>query len=98
MARPRKQAASGSGAESVRSLLGDAVAGAVTRERAAAIVERAFAAEQSVPAVCPSCEHEFAVQVPDFKKQLDTLIQLGQAEGRAAEGGAATVIVERPAR
>lgn len=95
MARPRKPPV---GSGSVRELVASAVAEGVTAERVAGIVGAAFGASVSVPVLCPKCGEEFEASVPDLKKQLETLIALGQAEARADVDGATMVVVERPAR
>ncbi len=94
MARPRSTA-------SVRRLVSEAVTEGYTKQDVADIIEAAKGAVTKASAECPECGHEMRVQVPDFKKQLETLISLlEQAEGKAeqAKPEATQVIIERPAR
>jgi len=94
MARPRSTA-------SVRRQLADAVAKHYTEQDIANIIEAAKGAEASAAAECPECGITMRVKVPDFRKQLETLIALlEQAEGKAAQAipEATTVIIERPTR
>jgi hypothetical protein len=85
----------------VRRQLADAVAKHYGEEDIAAIIEAAKGAETSSAAECPECGTTMRVKVPDFRKQLETLIALlEQAEGKAqqAQPEQTTVIIERPAR
>ena len=94
MARPRSTA-------SVRKQLADAVTKHYSEADIAAIIEAAKGAETSAPAECPECGHGMRVKVPDFRKQLDTLVALlEQAEGKAGQAlpEATTIIIERPPR
>lgn len=98
MAAARKKPVS---TASVRKLLADAVSANYSEADITAIIEAAKGAEASAAAECPECGHGMRVKVPDFKKQLETLVALlEQAEGKAQQAvpEATTVIVERPAR
>lgn len=92
-ARAKKQTTA-----SVRKLLADAVSANYSEADIKAIIEAAKGAETGALAECPECGHGMRVKVPDFKKQLETLVALlEQAEGKASQAmpEATSIVIER---
>lgn len=82
-----------------RKVIAQALDAQVTPEAIKEILERALASEVVAAGVCEDCGGRVRVQIPDVKKQVETLVAfIEQAEGRPAanQPEATTVVIERP--